>query len=265
VARDLPVLSPPRGGGDIGDYSLRDFAAKWLVQQCDLAEIDHYSAANAVLAADGDRRRRVILMGDSITEFWADASGLEGATWRVLNRGIAGQNSTQMLLRFEDDVIALAPDLAILLCGTNDLRCYAGPPASIAESALARIRRNVTAIADIAAGRNLPLILATLPPVGVQSDVFRDPDAILAVNDWIARFAVARGLETIDYHGALVDSNGHLPPALSEDGVHPNGAGYDRMMKALRPALAARGFEALQSLRRVVKAEPDEEKRYADE
>jgi lysophospholipase L1-like esterase len=237
-----PILTPPRGGVDIGDYSLRDFAAKWLVQQADLAETDRYRAANAALLAEGDCRQRVVLIGDSITEFWTAAEGFGGATWRTVNRGIAGQNSTQMLLRFGDDVAALDPALAVLLCGTNDLRCYAGPPTAIAASALDRVRRNVTSMADIAKGRGIALVLATLPPTGRQPDTFRDPAAIVAVNNWIGDFARARALGFIDYHGALRGADGYLPPALSADGVHPNAAGYARMSAALLPVLTDQGF-----------------------
>jgi acyl-CoA thioesterase I len=239
-----PVVSPPRSGGDIGDYSLRDFAMKLLVQQADLAEVERYRVANRELRQGGDGRDRIVLMGDSIIEFWNAAAALEGATWRAVNRGIAGQNSTQMLLRFEDDVVALAPRLLVLLCGTNDLRCYAGHPSTIAASALERITRNVTAMTDIAGARGIVAMIGTLPPVGVRRDVCRDPGAIRAVNQWLTEFATGRGLGVIDYHAALIDADGHLPPQFSEDGVHPNCEGYARMMTALRAALISQGYLA---------------------
>jgi acyl-CoA thioesterase I len=232
-----PVLIPPRGGGDVGDYSLRDFAAKWLVQQADLAEIARYRSANAAVLNDSDPRDRVVLIGDSITEFWDDASALAGPTWRTVNRGIAGQNSTQMLLRFEADVVDLAPRLAVLLCGTNDLRSYAGSPALIADSAGDRIRRNVTAMADIASGRGFQLALCTVPPVGRQPDVYRDAGAIRSINSWIVDFAGQRGLRVADYYSALADNDGSLSLTLSDDGVHPNKLGYARMIDVLRPLL----------------------------
>jgi lysophospholipase L1-like esterase len=233
-----PVLVPPRGGIDIGDYSLRDFAAKWLFQQCDLAELGRYRDANAALAGDGNSGARIVLLGDSITEFWDGSGQLAGERWQVINRGIAGQNATQMLLRFEDDVAALLPKLAVLLCGTNDLRCYAGHPAAIAASALDRIRIAVTAMADIAAARGIMLALCTLPPVGRQPETWRDPAALRGVNAWVASFAAARGLDLVDYYAALADDEGFLPDGLSGDGVHPNAAGYALMLQAAREALA---------------------------
>lgn len=237
-----PVLVPPRGGGGIGDYSLRDFAAKWLMQQDDLAETSRYRAKNAALATDRDGRDRVVLIGDSITEFWP--AGFDGRSWRCINRGIAGQNSSQILLRFEDDAVALAPKLVVMLCGTNDLRAYAGPAASVAPSALRHIQRNITAMADICAGRSIGLALATIPPVGLQPEVHRDGAAIIAANRWLAAFARERALPVVDYHAALIDEHGRLPVALSDDGVHPNAVGYERMSAVLSAVLQAAGFAA---------------------
>jgi lysophospholipase L1-like esterase len=228
------MLIPPRDGVDIGDYTLRDFAAKWLMQQCDLAEVSVYREANRALLAGEDRRQRVVFIGDSITEFWTDLAGMQSESIAIINRGIRGQNSSQLLLRFEDDAIALQPACIVLLCGTNDLRSYVGDAGSVAESARQRIIRNVTAMADIAQARRIALCLAALPPVNPAHPVHRDPSAIVEINDWLARFAAARQLDFIDYHRALVDVSGHLDATFSEDGVHPNAAGYARMSHELQ-------------------------------
>jgi acyl-CoA thioesterase I len=228
------LLIPPRDGVDIGDYTLRDFAAKWLMQQCDLAEVSVYREANRALLAGEDRRQRVVFIGDSITEFWSNLAGMQTESIAVINRGIRGQNSSQLLLRFEDDAIALQPACIVLLCGTNDLRSYVGDAGSVAEGARQRIIRNVTAMADIAQARRIALCVAALPPVNPTHPVHRDPSAIVAINDWLARFAAARQLDFIDYHRALVDVAGHLDAAFSEDGLHPNAAGYARMSQELQ-------------------------------
>jgi acyl-CoA thioesterase I len=240
--RDDPILIPPRGGGDIGDYSLRDFAARWLFQQSDLAQLDRYRTANAALLLDGDERKRVVFIGDSITEFWTALGRLGGVDWHGVNRGIAGQNSAQMLLRFLDEAVDLDPRAIILSCGTNDMRSYAGSPAIIGAEAVNHIRRAITAMADITASRGIGLALATLPPVGAQPETYRDPAAIRLANAWIARFADERDMPIVDYYAALADDEGMLPADLSDDGVHPNMAGYDRMMAALIPVLAKLGF-----------------------
>lgn len=230
----MTVLIPPRDGVDIGDYTLRDFAAKWLMQQCDLAEVSVYREANRALLARDDRRRRVVFIGDSITEFWTDLAELQSDSVAVINRGIRGQNSSQVLLRFEDDAIALQPACIVLLCGSNDLRSYVGAASSVAESARERIVRNVTAMADIAQARRIALCLGALPPVNPAHPVHRDSSAIVRINGWLADFAATRRLDFIDYHRALVDADGHLDAAFSEDGLHPNAAGYARMAQALK-------------------------------
>lgn len=229
-----PLLIPPRDGVDIGDYTLRDFAAKWMMQQCDLAETSVYREANRALLAAEDRRRRIVFIGDSITEFWSGLAEMQTASVAIVNRGIRGQNSSQVLLRFEDDAIALQPECIVLLCGTNDLRCYVGAAGSVADSARQRIVRNVTAMADIAQARRIALCLAALPPVNHAHPVHRDSFAIVAVNAWLAEFAATRQLDFIDYHRALVDAAGHLDAALSDDGLHPNVAGYVRMRQELQ-------------------------------
>ncbi len=236
------TLRPPANGRGIGDYTLHDFAAKWMMQQDDLAEIERYREANAALIASNDKRPRVVLMGDSITDHWDALEAEPHKDLLIVNRGIGGQNTSQMLLRFEDDVAALKPAVVIILGGTNDLRAYVGDPASVGASALARISRNITAMSDIAKGRGFKVVLATLPPVGADREkVSRDGEAIKAVNAWIKAFAAERDYPLADYHAALVGPDGVLPPALSPDGIHPNADGYAAMRPALAKALAATG------------------------
>lgn len=241
------TLRPPANGRSIGDYTLHDFAAKWMMQQDDLAEIERYREANAALIASDDKRPRVVLMGDSITDHWDALEAEPHKDLLIVNRGIGGQNTSQMLLRFEDDVAALKPAVVVILGGTNDLRAYVGDPASVGASALARISRNITAMSDIAKGRGFKVVLATLPPVGSDREkVSRDAEAIKAVNAWIKAFAAERGYPLADYHAALVDAAGVLAPALSPDGIHPNADGYAAMRPALDKALAAAGYKLSQ-------------------
>lgn len=229
-------LRPPLNGSGIGDYTLHDFAAKWMMQQDDLAEVSRHATANAALLTRPRALPRIVMFGDSITEYW-ELPQIEGL--ELVNRGIAGQNSSQMLLRFEDDVVGLAPRAVVILCGTNDLRCYVGDPASIAQSALARISRNVKAMTDIASYNGIAVIICTLPPVGPDlARVSRDSAAIRAANQWLKEFAHTRGYGLVDYYAALADSDGDLPPDLGDDGVHPSAAGYARMWSLLRSDIA---------------------------
>ena len=229
-------LRPPLNGTGIGDYTLHDFAAKWMMQQDDIAEVRKYAAVNELLKAAEDDRPRVVMLGDSITEFW-EFPAVPGVS--LINRGIAGQNSSQMLLRFEDDVVALSPFAVVLLCGTNDLRAYVGTPASVSASALARILRNVRAMADIAKANGIRVLLCALPPVGSDSErVSRSSEGIRSVNFWLEKFALERGYPFVDFHTALADLNGFLPEKFGEDGVHPNKQGYGQMWPALKSVIA---------------------------
>lgn len=230
-------LRPPMNGDGIGDYTLHDFASKWMMQQDDVPEIEKYRAENDALRASGDQRPRIVQFGDSITAHW-DLTARDDNTRHFVNRGIGGQNSSQMLLRFHDDVSALAPDVVVILAGTNDLRAYVGDPASVAASALARIGRNIVSMADIAEGRGIAVVLSTVPPVGADRErVARDGAAIAAVNEWIRAFAAERGYPVADYHRALADRD-ILPTRWSDDGVHPNAAGYAVMWPVLETALS---------------------------
>jgi lysophospholipase L1-like esterase len=233
---------PPTEPRGLPDMRLHDFAAKWMVQQDDLAELAYYREANQQLAATAatDTRPRIVLLGDSITFHWPAEALPAAPAQHTLNRGIPGQNSTQLLLRFEDDVVALQPAAVVLLAGTNDLRVYLGEPAAAADSVLARLRRNITAMADIAQARGIQLVLCTLPPLGADSArLQRDPATLRRANTWLRQFAAARGYALADYHAVLADGAGQLPERLTADGLHPNAEGYRRMLPALEAALAA--------------------------
>lgn len=233
------VLRPPLGATSFGDYSLHDFAAKWMMQQDDIAETGVFAEANAALIAEPTAAPRVVVFGDSITAFW-DLTPKNTPQRCFVNRGIPGQNSSQMLLRFIDDVVAIRPATVAILCGSNDLRCYVGDPASVARSAQMRIERNLRAMCDIASANGIRILLGTLPPVGRDREkVNRDAGAIVSVNRWIATFAAERGYSLADYHAVLADSAGFLATEDGEDGLHPSPSGYERMWPALEAALQA--------------------------
>lgn len=232
-------IQPPRGGRWLGDYSLRDFAAKIMVQLDDFAELDHYRDKNQVERSRPYDVPGVVLMGDSITEFWGADLLPDMHGRRLINRGVAGQNSSVMLLRFQADVIELRPAVVVILAGTNDLRAYVGDPGDLGLGTLERLSQNLTAMADMAEGRGVRVVMATLPPVGGDlASVARSPALIQRVNAWISSFAQERGYALADYFTALADPDGVMPTDLSEDGVHPNASGYRRMAAILLDALS---------------------------
>jgi lysophospholipase L1-like esterase len=232
-------LRPPSGGKAVGDYSLHDFAAKWMMQLDDVAEISHFEAANRALLAQNDPRPRTIFIGDSITENWTQLDAHQTANGRWINRGISGSNTSQMLLRFEVDAVALGPRAIVIMGGTNDLRAYEGTPASVVDGAFARVTRNLTAMADIAAGRAIKVVLCAIPLVGRDLDrIARDPAGVKRINAWIADFARQRALVFVDFGEVLTDGDGYMKAELSTDGIHPNPAGYRQMMPLIEAAVA---------------------------
>jgi lysophospholipase L1-like esterase len=212
---------------------------KRIVARDDVAEIERYRAANAALLASGDARPRIVLFGDSITYHWTADKLPAPARLNLVNRGVPGQSTTQMLLRFQDDVVALRPKAVVLLAGTNDLRVYEGDPAAARGLVVERAVRNLTSMADIADARRIKLVLATVPPFGTDPKLQRDPATLAALNEWIRAFARQRHYLVVDNFAALADSHGHMPTELAADGLHPNEDGYRRMWPALKAALDA--------------------------
>lgn len=213
-------------------------AARWLMLHGDIAELRVHAEANRALIASGDRRPRVVLLGDSITFNWPAGSLPELGAVRMVNRGIPGQNTAQMLLRFEDDVAALGPAAVVILAGTNGLRMF--EPAAGAQAAIRQIARHITAMADVADARRIRVILCAIPPVGASgAGSTRDPAAIVAANQWLRSFAAARGYRFADYHEALVGAGGLIAPEHTSDGLHLTPAAYRKLQVRLRTALEA--------------------------
>jgi lysophospholipase L1-like esterase len=221
------------------ELTVKDLAAKYLMQQADLADLKFYRDQNRVVIASKDPRPRIVLMGDSITFHWEAEERPAPAALNLLNRGIAGQNSDQMLMRFEDDVVALKPAAVVIAAGANDARVYVGAPADAREQVVARIARNVSAMADIAEGRRIKVVIAAITPCRGCAALGRDPGTIVAANTWLRQFASERGYPFVDYHAAIVGPDGQLPAQLTRDGLHPLPPGYALMWKKLAPALAA--------------------------
>lgn len=198
----------------------------------DWPAISQYRDANAALAG---QPVDVVFIGDSITEFWgvADPGLFSG---RVVNRGISGQTSPQILLRFMPDVIALKPRVVHLLCGTNDIAGNTGPTTPEDYKA------NVLAMLILAEAHGVEVILASLTPFGaapwnpaITNTLARTEE----LNAWQARLAAGRGLIRVDYHGVLADDAGGLRSEYHRDGVHPTRAGYAAMSPVADAAIAA--------------------------
>jgi len=195
-----------------------------------------FAKDNATYPAPKPGERRVVFMGDSITDFWGRPIGEFFPGRGYINRGISGQTTPQMLVRFRADVIALKPAVVVILAGTNDVAGNTG------ASSLAMVEDNIASMTELAQAHGIRVILASLLPVNdyIQHDqsLHRPPAAIRALNRWIASYAAGRQLGFIDYYPAMTDASGALKRELSDDGLHPNAAGY-----AVMAPLAQRAIE----------------------
>jgi acyl-CoA thioesterase I len=205
----------------------------------DWAQLSQYRDENRRLPLPGAAGPRVVFLGDSLTQSW-DLAGLGLDKVEVLNRGISGQTTPQMLVRFRQDVVSLRPAVVHILAGTNDLAGNTGP------TTLEAIEDNLSSMVEIAEANHIRVVLgAVLPALDYPWRPGLHPaPRIVALNDWLRGYARQHELVYADYYSALVDARGGFKPELADDGVHPNRAGYAVMnpiaREAVRQALAGR-------------------------
>jgi lysophospholipase L1-like esterase len=206
----------------------------------DFGALQRFAAANRELAPVSGGQQRVVFFGDSITDGWShpDSGGFfPGKPY--LNRGIGGQTTAQMLLRFRPDVVAHRPDAVVILAGTNDVAGNAGPATPD------QILDNLATMAELATVHDIRVVLASLLPVcdGLEDEEgrprvqtqARPPATLTMLNERLAAYAEKNGLVFLDYHAAMADAQGMLKRVLTDDGLHPNKAGY-RVMAPLAEA-----------------------------
>jgi len=208
----------------------------------DWPNLTRYRDDNAKVAPPAKDEQRVVFMGDSITDSWDDpifGGFFPGKPY--IDRGISGQTTPQMLIRFRPDVIAHKPKVVVILAGTNDLAGNTGP------TTVEAIADNLKSMADLATANGIHVVLASVLPVSdyelrdgkpITQTVRRPPEKILALNKWTQEFAKTRGYVYLDYFSAMVDEKGFLKDALSDDGLHPNAQGYAVMMPLAEAAIA---------------------------
>jgi lysophospholipase L1-like esterase len=209
----------------------------------DWPELSRYRDANAKTASPSRAEMRVVFMGDSITDLWGRGSGEFFPGKPYINRGISGQTTPQMLIRFRPDVIALQPKAVVILAGTNDIAGNTGP------MTLAMTEDNLATMAHLARAHGIRVLFASLLPVSdyghnregrpIKQTERRPPGQIKSLNEWIKRYAGENGFGYLDYFTAMVDESGMLKKELSNDGLHPNTAGYAVMQPLAEQAIAA--------------------------
>ena len=192
----------------------------------------YFKTANAGLSLVPER---TVFIGDSITAGWDLSASFPGRAY--VNRGIPGQNSTQVLLRFRQDVIDLKPSTVVILTGVNDLNF------GQSQDVLQMVEENDENMADLAMKNQIRPIFATILPVNSfvshpHPFVKTHPNAaIVNLNGWLRVYCAQRGIAVVDFASALKDPNGELRSGFSDDGLHPNAAGYRAMKDVLEETL----------------------------
>ena len=196
----------------------------------DWPALARYREDNKKTAAPAKNEQRVVFMGDSITDSWDDpkyGGFFPGKPY--IDRGISGQTTPQMLIRFRADVIDLKPKVVVILAGTNDLAGNTGP------TTIQAITDNLMSMAELATANGIRVVFASVLPVSdyemrdgkpIVQTVRRPPAQILELNQWLKDYAAAHHHTYLDYFSAMVDDKGFLKNELSDDGLHPNAQGY---------------------------------------
>jgi lysophospholipase L1-like esterase len=234
----------PATAADCGEMKTRLERAETRLN--DWPALARYREDNLKVAAPAKKEQRVVFMGDSITDGWdAPNNGGFFPGKPYVNRGISGQTTPQMLIRFRRDVIELKPKMVVILAGTNDIAGNTGP------TTLEAIEDNLSSMAELATAHDIRVVLASLLPVSdyevrdgkpINQTTRRPPAQILALNTWIKEYAKAHHYVYLDYFSAMVDDKGFLKDELSNDGLHPNPQGYVVMAPLAEAAITA-GFK----------------------
>jgi lysophospholipase L1-like esterase len=214
AAVSLPAQTPPAG---------------------DWANLERYRTANTEMGPAPAGDRRVVFIGNSITESWAPLFTQLFPGKPYVGRGISGQTTPQMLLRFRQDVVALKPAVVVILGGTNDIAGNTGP------STPEMIEDNIASMTEIAQANGIGVVLCSVLPVYDYpwKRGLTPAPTIIALNAWIKSYAARTGAEYADFHGAMSDERHGLRAGLTADGVHPNEAGYRIMGPIVERAIGA--------------------------
>jgi lysophospholipase L1-like esterase len=199
----------------------------------DWAQLDRYRGENAALSPPAAHEQRVVFYGDSITDTWGHGPNFfPGKLY--FNRGISGQTTPQMLVRFQQDVVHLQPAAVIILAGTNDIAGRTGPETP------EMIEDNFVSMAAVARQSGVKLVIPSILPATSYpwKHGVHPANEIRALNAWLKAFCQHDGDVYLDYYTSLADSQGGMKPGLARDGVHPTAAGYAIMAPLAENAIA---------------------------
>ncbi|RPI62771.1 MAG: acylhydrolase [Ignavibacteriales bacterium] len=205
-----------------------------LAQDNDWANLNRYKEENLKIGLPADNENRVVFIGNSITQGWIEVNPNFFIGKSYINRGISGQTTPQMLVRFRSDVVNLKPKVVVILAGTNDIAGNSGP------STLEMIEDNIASMVEIANANNIKAVLCSiLPAYDYPWKPGLEPaQKIVDLNKWIKEYAVKNKIIYVDYFAPMADQRNGLKKEYSEDGVHPNLAGYKVMEPIVENAIA---------------------------
>ena len=227
---------PTTGFPGIDEYR----ASRIAIYTDDFGQLARYRSENAAVGQPAANENRVIFIGDSITDYWKLADYFPGKPY--INRGVDGQSTPEMLVRFRQDVIDLHPKVLVVLAGTNDVAGVTG------RTRNEDIEANYASMAELARVHSIRVVFASLLPVydytqeSKESFALRPRERILVLNRWLKDYCAKNGLVYLDYFSAVDDDKGMLRRDLSDDGLHPNTAGY-KIMATLAEKAIARALE----------------------
>ena len=207
-------------------------------ENSDWANLGYYEKRNRELGLPDENEKRIVFMGDSITEEWSNLYPEFFSGNNYINRGIGGQTTPQMLIRFKPDAIDLKPYAIIILAGTNDIAGNTGP------STVRMITDNIFSMAELAIAYEIKVVLASILPVYQYpwvDDVLDPPSVIDSINSKIKEYVENKGLLYLDYYSSMVDDRKGLKSDYTSDGVHPNEAGY-KVMSAIADEIISQDF-----------------------
>jgi lysophospholipase L1-like esterase len=229
---------PSTGSAGLDEYR----ASRIAIYTDDFGELKRYREADAALAPPAAGENRAIFVGDSITDYWKLAEYFPGKPY--VNRGIDGQTTPQMLVRFRQDVIELHPKVVVVLAGTNDIAGVTGPTRN------EDIEANYASMAELARAHGIRVVFASVLPVhnytpdAKESFALRPRERILALSRWLKNYCAtpsspghSNSCVYLDYFSAMVDDKGFMKKDLADDGLHPNAAGYKIMAPLAESAI----------------------------
>jgi lysophospholipase L1-like esterase len=236
-----PQLVPTPGIPSTGFAGLDGYRARRIaVFTDDFGQLARYHEANEKLGPPAAGEKRVVFFGDSITDIWHLDQYFPGKPY--VNRGIGGQTTPQMLVRFRQDVIDLHPKVVVILAGTNDIAGNTGPMRD------EDIEANYKSFFELARASGVRLVYSSILPVHNYTEKSKDFFAqrsvprILALNEWLKKYCAANHIVYLDYFSSLVDDKGLLKKELADDGLHPNEAGF-KIMAPLADAAIAKAMK----------------------